>query len=256
MNRTVKLILMVFLVANVAQAQSVEHARKLELVDENLAAAIELYRGLVSSPSTTRPAMADALVGLGRSYQKTGAKEKARDSYERVLRDYGDQKSAVAQARARLASLGVTVTGVVTAKEARFVFLLPQRTRWEWFRPATPMNQMEYNWGIGVENGGKRYGIGFLLFKSKESIVSSTKIEDLLRAGQASLVESAERGSFSLDPDAGVLVTASGNWLTISVTKPSTLQMLFSAKPSQAEFKTRIPGQESTGKIPILYSAF
>jgi tetratricopeptide (TPR) repeat protein len=241
---------------------TLERARKLEVVDGNLEEAMKVYKSLVDNYSTVRPLRADALAGLGRSYQKTGDFEEARNLYARVLKDYPDQKDAVAQVTARLASLGVTVTGKVTPSEARFVFALPQRPRWEWYRPSTPLNEMEYNWGIGVENGGKNYGAGFLLFKAHDAMASG-KIGDLLRAGQMSVFQSTGDGGGSVVQTARVYASASGNWLTISVTDPSTLKLLFSGKPSHAEFSSKFPGQslregpvESKGKIPIVYEGF
>lgn len=74
-----------------------------EIVDGDLKAAIEQYGKL--SQSANRAVAAKALVRMGQCYEKLGDAE-ARKAYERAIRDFGDQKEAVAQARVRLAALG------------------------------------------------------------------------------------------------------------------------------------------------------
>ncbi len=77
-------------------------AKNAELVDGNLKAAIEQYDTIVAKFSKTdRAASADALVRMAECYTKLGDTQ-AHKIYERVLRDYADQKEAAAVARARL----------------------------------------------------------------------------------------------------------------------------------------------------------
>ncbi|MBI4477783.1 MAG: DUF1800 family protein, partial [Acidobacteria bacterium] len=81
-----------------------EAATQAELVDGNLDRAIKVYQQLLSAYSSERPVAAAALLGLGRCYEKLG-EPKARDTYERLVTQYGDQTREVSAARARLAAL-------------------------------------------------------------------------------------------------------------------------------------------------------
>ncbi len=81
-----------------------EAARKTEVVDGDLKGAIEQYKKIVASAGTNRPLAAQALVRMAECYQKLGDAD-AQKIYERVVRDYADQKEAWADARARLATL-------------------------------------------------------------------------------------------------------------------------------------------------------
>jgi Tol biopolymer transport system component len=70
-----------------------------ELVDGNLKAAIEQYRKVAQSG--VRPVAAQALIRMAECYQKLGDAE-SRRIYEQVVKDYADQKDAVAIARVKL----------------------------------------------------------------------------------------------------------------------------------------------------------
>jgi len=81
-----------------------EGARRLEVVDGDLKGAIKRYQAVVDRFSRTdRSAAARALLLMAEAYQTMGDAE-AQQVYERLLRDFGDQKEAAAEARARLAS--------------------------------------------------------------------------------------------------------------------------------------------------------
>jgi Tol biopolymer transport system component len=88
-------------------------AIKREVVDGNLAGAIEDYKRALAAAKGNRVIAAQALVHLAECYQKLGD-EQARSIYERVVRDYGDQKEAVAIARTRLGGNQKPESGVVT----------------------------------------------------------------------------------------------------------------------------------------------
>ena len=74
-----------------------------EEVQGDLKGAIAGYQKVVATPGVSRKTAAEALVHVGQCYEKLGDAE-ARKAYERVVRDYADQKEAVALALARLAS--------------------------------------------------------------------------------------------------------------------------------------------------------
>ncbi len=79
-------------------------ARNAELVDGDLKGAIEQYDAIVAKfGKTHRDVAADALVRMVECHTKLGDAE-ARKIYQRVIKDYSDQKEAVAVAQARLAN--------------------------------------------------------------------------------------------------------------------------------------------------------
>jgi tetratricopeptide (TPR) repeat protein len=79
-------------------------AAKRELVDGDLAGAIEGYKRALAAAKSNRAVAAQALLRLGQCYRKQGTAE-ARLTFERLLREYADQTEAVANARAELAAL-------------------------------------------------------------------------------------------------------------------------------------------------------
>ena len=74
-------------------------AMNAELVDGNLKSAIEQYKKVAQSG--IRPVAAQALLHMAECYQKLGDTQ-SRGVYERVVKEYADQKESVAIARARL----------------------------------------------------------------------------------------------------------------------------------------------------------
>jgi Tol biopolymer transport system component len=80
-------------------------ALQKELVDGDLKGAIEMYKTIVANAGANRTVAAKALLAMGQSYEKLGNAE-ARNAYDRLVRDYADQRDVAAQGRARLAALG------------------------------------------------------------------------------------------------------------------------------------------------------
>src|SRR5260370_40818645 len=72
-----------------------------EEVQGDLKGAIAAYQEVVATPGVSRKTTAEALVRMGQCYEKLGDSE-SRKAYERVLREYADQKEAAALARVRL----------------------------------------------------------------------------------------------------------------------------------------------------------
>src|SRR5689334_10681965 len=87
-------------------------AIQAETVDGDLKTAIEQYKKIIGKAGASRDVVAKALVRLGMCYERQGNAE-ARKEYERVVRDYADQKEAVAEARARLGGDSATKAGIV-----------------------------------------------------------------------------------------------------------------------------------------------
>ena len=82
-----------------------EEAHRKETIDGDLKAAIDLYRRAIDEAGSNRAIAAQALVRMGQCYENLGDTE-ARKAYERVVREFGDQKISAEAARARLAVLG------------------------------------------------------------------------------------------------------------------------------------------------------
>src|SRR5712691_3254749 len=72
-----------------------------EEVQGDLKGAIAAYQKVVATPGVSRKTTAEALVRMGQCYEKLGDSE-SRKAYERVLREYADQKESAALARGRL----------------------------------------------------------------------------------------------------------------------------------------------------------
>jgi Tol biopolymer transport system component len=91
-------------------AVMLEAARQKETLDGDLRGAIKQYEAIVSTyGQTNRGAAAQALLRMAGAYEKLGVAEAPR-IYERVVRDFGDQKDAVAIARSRLGAAATANT--------------------------------------------------------------------------------------------------------------------------------------------------
>jgi Tol biopolymer transport system component len=77
-------------------------ASQKELVDGDPNGAIALYQKIVDNAEANHAAAAKALLEMGRLYGKIGKAEDQKKAYDRVLKDYSDQKEAVSVARTRL----------------------------------------------------------------------------------------------------------------------------------------------------------
>ena len=74
-----------------------------ETVQGDLKGAIALYQNAFKEAGSNRALAAEALVRIAEAYQKMGDAE-SRKIFERVVREYGDQKDAVTVARSHLGS--------------------------------------------------------------------------------------------------------------------------------------------------------
>jgi Tol biopolymer transport system component len=96
-----------------AEAQ-LQAAINKETVEGDLKSAIEMYRKVAQSGN--RAVAAKALVRMGQCYDKMGDAE-ARKAYERVVRDFADQKEAVEDARRLLGAKPAPAGTGVTARQ-------------------------------------------------------------------------------------------------------------------------------------------
>src|SRR5215469_9924408 len=82
-------------------SELIQAAQAKETIQGDLKGAIASYGQAVQEAGANRGLAAMALVRMAECYQKMGDTE-ARKIFEQVVRDYGDQKDAAAEARARL----------------------------------------------------------------------------------------------------------------------------------------------------------
>jgi Tol biopolymer transport system component len=75
-----------------------------ERAEGNLKEAIKIYGQIVQKYGANRPLAAKALLQMGRCYERLGQAD-ARRTYERLVKEYGDQNEPVTEARTRLAAL-------------------------------------------------------------------------------------------------------------------------------------------------------
>src|SRR5437667_11989286 len=95
-----------------------------EEVQGDLKGAIAAYQKVVMAAlGVSRKTTAEALVRMGQCYEKLGDSE-SRKAYERVVRDYADQKEAAAMARGRL---GGDVAARNVGPASRRVWTLPPK---------------------------------------------------------------------------------------------------------------------------------
>jgi hypothetical protein len=80
-----------------------ERAIYREIVLGDPLGAMEEYRLIVAHREAANEVVARALLRLGRCQEELGRRGDARDSYARLIRDYGDQTPIASQARAQLA---------------------------------------------------------------------------------------------------------------------------------------------------------
>ena len=91
-----------------------QRATQKETVTGDLKAAIDEYKKIASRAGSNRKVAVQALVHMAECYQKLGDTE-SRRIYERVVRDFADQKEAAATARTRLGGGSeLKNTGVMT----------------------------------------------------------------------------------------------------------------------------------------------
>src|SRR6266849_2243102 len=81
-----------------------------EEVQGDLKGAIVAYQKVVAMSGVSRKTAVEALVRMGQCYEKLGNAE-SRKAYERVVKDYSDQREAAALARARLGASGGPARG-------------------------------------------------------------------------------------------------------------------------------------------------
>jgi len=151
--------LMVAVIAAAAdKSQDAERQLKVamntELLDGNLKVAIDQYKKVAQGAN--RPIAAQALLHMAECYQKLGDTE-ARKVYERVVREFGDQKEA-ATARAQLAGSGTS------RREAA--------TRRVWTAPPG-----SFGWPNAASADGRQ--VAYVVYETPQGSLSNLFVHDL-----------------------------------------------------------------------------
>ncbi len=93
------------LAQSAAEAErALQKAIRTETVDGDLQAALAQYKKIIGIRGVDRAVAAKAMFQMGQCYEKLG-QAGARKIYERILKEYSDQGTLVARARARIAAL-------------------------------------------------------------------------------------------------------------------------------------------------------
>lgn len=108
-------LILIFATALTLYAQAdvtLQRAMRKETLEGDLKGAIALYEKAVTESKSDRTTAAKALIRMAECHQKLGDFE-SQKIYERVLREYGDQKEAVATARGKLGGTEMKSAGIV-----------------------------------------------------------------------------------------------------------------------------------------------
>jgi hypothetical protein len=112
--------------------RQLETAIYRETVLGDVAAAVGMYRSILSQQSIARPLAARALLQLGQCQEKLGQRREAHATYARVVREYASESAIAAQARGKLAGWSDALPG---PRNLRFEEGDPGKTPPGWFVP-------------------------------------------------------------------------------------------------------------------------
>jgi hypothetical protein len=134
-------------------------------------------------------------------------------------------------------------TGTVTAGTAEFKIPLqaPANGVWIWNRADTPDNASEYSWAVTARNGTSQYSFGFYLYKFPAAREARGQIQDLLKAGQASVFKEDAEGRAEMLPDAKVTVAVENGSILVRITNPDLVRLIFSDHPETVAIHSRTP---------------
>ena len=137
-------------------------------------------------------------------------------------------------------------TGTVTATNAEFRIPFQQPTGgvWTWNRADTPDNASEYTWTVTAKNGNAQYSFGFYLHKYPGSREGRGQIQDLLRAGQASVFKEDAEGRGEMLPDARVAVTVENATILVRISDPTLVSLIFREHPETVAIHSRTPAAD------------
>jgi len=156
------------------------------------------------------------------------------------------QITAVALTLGPLLAQSPQSKGTVTATAAEFKipFQPPANGVWTWNRADTSDNDNEYSWTVTAKNGTAQYSFGFYLFKLPGSRPTRGHIQDLLKAGQASVFKEDAAGRGDILPDAKVGITVENSAIVVRITNPDLVRLIFRDRPDTAAIHSRTPAAD------------
>ena len=146
-------------------------------------------------------------------------------------------------------------TGTVTASGAEFRIPIqpPANGVWIWNRAETPENAIEYCWTVTVESGAAHYSFGVFLYKFPGSYEERGQIQDLIKAGQASVFKEAAEGQHGeIMPDAKVAVAVEKSAILIRITNSNLIRIIFGDRPKTVAIHSRSP-EADYQVVPLTY---
>jgi hypothetical protein len=131
-----------------------------------------------------------------------------------------------------------------TVAEFKIPFKPPANNVWTWNRADTPDNAGEYSWTVTAKNGTAQYSFGFYFYKLPGSREARGHIQDLLKAGQASVFKDDAEGRGEILPDAKVAVTVENKAIAVRITNPDLVRLIFRDRPDTATIHSRTPAAD------------
>lgn len=146
-------------------------------------------------------------------------------------------------------------TGAVTATAAEFKIPLqrPANGVWIWNRADTPDNAGEYSWTVTAKNGSAQYSFGFYLYKFPGSREARGQVQDLLKAGQASVFKEDAEGRGEMLRDAKVAVTVEDAAILVRITNPDLVRLIFRDHPETVAIHSRTPTAADFEIVRVAY---
>jgi hypothetical protein len=130
-------------------------------------------------------------------------------------------------------------TGVVTARAAEFSIPVAHKGPWRWSCAETADNTLEFNWAVSIKSASREYQFGFSFFKYPGTKEKAGPLDDLLRAGQASLWRIGSDGGGSMVRGPVVSATRRGGQVLIRLSDPAWVRLLFGDRPAVAQVLTK-----------------
>jgi DNA-binding beta-propeller fold protein YncE len=170
-------------------------AREKEVVDADFAAAIGFYKQVVDAPGVRGALAAEALLGMGRSYERLQNRIEAQKSYERIVREFPDETVMADQARRRLQELSAAQSRPLSCDRPLanpITFLRFQQTPW---------------YPVATRNGC------WIFMSTSAGITILEHIDDTIREVR-SIPLTQQLGKIVLTHDEAILVAAANNQVT------------------------------------------
>ncbi len=140
----------------------------------------------------------------------------------------------------------------VSEQSARLVFPVNDQ-EWEWNKPETQLNYAEYTWAINIDNADKTIEAGFFLFRHPDAHPGHGSLNDLLDEGQMSVWICIDE-ICRVDDEFNIEFSIEKGTVVGVVEDSSTMNLMFSEKPSNATCLVRLPNAEEVkSETAVIY---